>query len=196
MRMKIKAITALVCGLAAVPALNAQIKDAAVAVAETEAVVTVIKVDPKARTVTFRGPKGGVATLHLPPESQNINQVKPGQRYRMTYVESVAVEIHKGGKPSAGATQQVKVAAKGAKPGGMMVNTRQISGVIDAIDFTNRYVAIRGPQGNTVALKVADDVKLEALSAGDRIVVTYTEALAVEMVAQAPAKKPGAKKAK
>jgi len=30
--------------------------------------------------------------------------------------------------------------------------------VIDAIDFTNRYVAIRGPQGNTVALKAADDV--------------------------------------
>ena len=194
--MKIMAITAIVCGLAAVPAANAQVKDAAVAVAETEAVVTVTKVDPKARTVTFRGPKGGVATLSLPPESQNINQVKPGQQYRMTYVESVAVEIHKGGKPSAGATQQVKVAAKGAKPGGMMVNTRQISGVIDAIDFTNRYVAIRGPQGNTVALKVADDVQLEALSAGDRIVVTYTEALAVEMVAQAPAKKPGAKKAK
>ncbi len=40
-------------------------------------------------------------------------------------------------------------------------------------------------------------MKLEALSAGDRIVVTYTEALAVEMVAQAPAKKePAAKKTK
>ncbi len=195
--MKITAITAIVCGLAAVPAVNAQVKDAAIAVAETEAVVTVTKVDTKARTVTFRGPKGGIATLSLPPESQNIDQVKPGQQYRMKYMESVAVEIRKGGKPSAGESQQVKVAAKGAKPGGMMVNTRQVSGVIDAIDFTNRYVAIRGPQGNTQALKVADDVKLEALSAGDRIVVTYTEALAVEMVAQAPAKKePAAKKAK
>jgi Cu/Ag efflux protein CusF len=195
--MKLTALTALVCGLAAVPAVNAQVKDAAIAVAETEAVVTVTKVDPKARTVSFRGPKGGVATLSLPPESQNIDQVKPGQQYRMRYIESVAVEIRKGGKPSAEASQQVKVAAKGAKPGGMVVNTRQVSGVIDAIDFTNRYVAIRGPGGNSVALKVADDVKLEALSAGDRIVVTYTEALAVEWVAQAPAKKePAAKKAK
>jgi hypothetical protein len=187
--MKITAITAIVCGLAAVPVVNAQVKDAAIAVAETEAVVTVTKVDQKARTVTFRGPKGGVATLNIPPESQNLDQVKPGQQYRMKYVEAVAVEIRKGGKPSAEASRQVKVAAKGAKPGGMMVNTRQISGVIDAIDFTNRYVAIRGPQGNTQAFKVADDVKLEALSAGDRIVVTHTEALAVEMVAQAPAKK-------
>ena len=80
---------------------------------------------------------------------------------------------------------------------GLLVNTRQASGVIDAIDFTNRYVAIRGPQGNSTALKVADEVNLQALSAGDRIVVTYTEALAVEWVAQAPAKKePAAKKAK
>jgi len=187
--MKLTAIAAIACGLAAVPAVNAQIKDAAVAVAETEAVVTVTKVDPKARTVSFRGPKGGVATLTLPAESQNIDQVKPGQQYRMKYVESVAVEIHKGGKPSAGASQKVKLAPKGAKPGGMVVNTRQASGVIDAIDFTNRYVAIRGPQGNTVALKAADDVNLDALNAGDRIVVTYTEALAVEWVAQAPAKK-------
>jgi hypothetical protein len=46
-------------------------------------------------------------------------------------------------------------------------------------------------------VKVADDVKLEALSAGDSIVVTYTEALAVEWVAQAPTKKePAAKKGK
>jgi hypothetical protein len=35
---------------------------------------------------------------------------------------------------------------------------------------------------------VADDVKLDQLAAGDRIVLTHTEALAIEMVAQAPAK--------
>jgi hypothetical protein len=196
--MKLTAITAIVCGLAAIPAVNAQqVKDSAVAVAETEAIVTVTKVDPKARTVTFRGPKGNIATLSLPPESQNIDQVKAGQKYKMTYVEAVAVEIHKGGKPSAGESQQVKVAAKGAKPGGMMVRTRQVSGVIDAIDLTNRYVALRGPKGDVHSLKVADDVKLDALTAGDRIVVTHTEALAVEWVAQASTKKePAAKKAK
>jgi hypothetical protein len=47
---------------------------------------------------------------------------------------------------------------------------------------------VRGPKGNTVALKAAADVPLEGLSAGDRISVTHTEALAIEMAAQAPAK--------
>jgi len=194
--MKCK-IAAILCSLVFVPALQAQVKDGAVVVDQVEAVVTVTKVDPKARTVTFRGPKGNVATLTVPPESQNLDQVKPGQQYKMTYVEAVAVAIHKGGAPSAASGEQVKLAPKGAKPGGMIVRAAQISGVVEAIDYTNRYVAVRGPKGNTVALKAAGDVPLEQLTAGDRISVSYTEALAVEMVAQAPAKKaPAAKKDK
>jgi hypothetical protein len=55
------------------------------------------------------------------------------------------------------------------------------------VDYTNRYVAVRGPKGNVVPLKVADDVPLEQLSAGDRISVTYTEALAIK-VEEAPQK--------
>jgi hypothetical protein len=179
-----------------VPPSQAQVKDSAVVVDEIEAVVTVTKVDPKARTVTFRGPKGGVATLSVPPEAQNLDQVKPGQQYKMKYVEAVAVAIHKGGAPSATAGEQVKLAPKGAKPGGMVVRAVQVSGVIDAIDFTNRYVAVRGPKGNTQSLKAGPDVALDQLSVGDRIAITYTEALAIDMVAQAPAKKAPAKKEK
>jgi hypothetical protein len=187
-------IAALVCSLALVPLAQAQVKDGAVVVDEVEAVVTVTKVDPKARTVTFRGPKGGIATLQVPPEAQNLDQVKPGQTYKMKYVEALAVAISKGGKPSATAGEKVKLAPKGAKPGGAVVRAVQVSAVLDAIDLTNRYVAVRGPKNNTLALKVADDVPLDQLSVGDRISLTYTEALAIEMVAGAPAKKPAAAK--
>jgi hypothetical protein len=175
------AIAAVVVSLA-LPA-HAQVKDSAVAVQEVEAVVTVTKVDKKARTVTFRGPKGGVATLTVPPEAQNLDQVKPGQQYKMKYVEAVAVEIRKGGKPSATQEEKVKLAPKGGKPGGTIVRARQLAGVVDAVDYTSRYVAVRGPKGNVVSLKAADDVPLEQLSAGDRISVTYTEALTIEMAA-------------
>lgn len=168
---------------------QAQVKDSAVVVEEIEAVVTVTKVDKEARKVTFRGPKGGVATLTVPKEAQNLDQVKPGQQYKLKYVESVAVDIRKGGKPAAAASEEIKLAPKGAKPGGAIVRTVHLAGVIDAVDFTHRYVAVRGPKGNTVSLKVADNVPLDQLSAGDRISVTHTEALAIEMVAQAPAKK-------
>ena len=184
---------AVLFSLALISSAPAQVKDAAVVVDETEAVVTVTKVDTKARTVTFRGPKGGVATLTVPKEAQNLDRVKPGQQYKLKYVEAVAVAIQKGGKPAAAAAEEVKLAPKGGKPGGAMARTVHLAGVVDAIDYTNRYVAVRGPKGNTVSLKVADDVPLNELAAGDRISVTHTQALAIEMVAQAPAKKQSAK---
>jgi hypothetical protein len=193
--MKAAAIAAVVFSLAAVPVCNAQVKDSAVAVKETEAVVTVTKVDKEKRTVTFRGPKGNLGTLTVPKEGQNFDQVKAGQQYRMKYVEAVALEIRKGGKPAASTSEQVKVSPKGAKPGGIMAQTLQVSGVVDAIDFTDRYIAVRGPK-QTLSLKVADDVPLDQLAIGDLISVTHTAALAIEMVAQAPAKKaPAAKEA-
>ena len=191
--MKAAAIAAVVFSLAAVPVCNAQVKDSAVAVKETEAVVTVTKVDKEKRTVTFRGPKGNLGTLTVPKEGQNFDQVKAGQQYRMKYVEAVALEIRKGGKPAASTSEQVKVSPKGAKPGGIMAQTLQVSGVVDAIDFTDRYIAVRGPK-QTVSLKVADDVPLDQLAIGDLISVTHTAALAIEMVAQAPAKKAPAAK--
>src|SRR5262245_15005123 len=131
-------VAALACSLALMPLAQAQVKDSAVVVDEVEAVVTVSKVDPKARTVTFRGPKGGVATLQVPPEAQNLDQVKPGQQYRMKYVEAVAVAISKGGKPNATAGEQVKLAPKGSKPGGAVVRAVQVSAVIERLDLTNR----------------------------------------------------------
>ena len=76
---------------------------------------------------------------------------------------------------------------------GMVVRTEKRAVVIDAVDYTNRYIAVRGTSGQTLAMKVASDVPLEQLSAGDRITVVHTAAVAVELVPQ-PAK-PAAKKA-
>ena len=70
----------------------------------------------------------------------------------------------------------------------------ELAGVVEAIDYNERYISVRGPKGNVVPLKVAGDVDLKQIAAGDRITVTHTAALALEMVAQAPAKKAPAKK--
>jgi hypothetical protein len=169
------------------------LKDSAVVADQIDAVVTVVSVDQKSRTVTVRGPKGGVAKLNVPPEAQNLDKVKAGDRFRMKYIEAVAVAIGKGGEPASDDKRDIKVAPKGGKPGGMVVRTHTRTVVVDAVDYTNRYIAVRGTNGPAQSLKVADGVPLEQLSAGDRISVVHTEALAVELEPQ-PAK-PSAKKA-
>jgi hypothetical protein len=148
-----------------------------------EAVVTVTKVDRKGRTVTIRGPAGNLQTLAVPTEAKNLDQVKPGDRFRMTYAEAAAVALTKGGKTQAGIEEMVSLAPKGAKPGGYKVRTFNVSGVVEAIDYKRRQVSVRGPKGNIVSLPVSGEVKnLESVSVGELITVIYSEALAMEMV--------------
>ena len=160
--------------------------------AEVEALITVVAIDKEKRTVTFRGPRGNLVDMQVPPQSQNLDQVKKGSVFKIKYAEALAVSITRGGgAPSQGEEKDMKLAKKGANPGGTATRTRHISGRIEAIDLKNRYVAVRGPDNKTESLQVGDDVKLEQLQVGDRITVAYTQALALEMVPQA---KPAAKK--
>ena len=182
---------ALLLALAA-PVGAQQIKDGAMAVEQNEAVVTVLSVDVAKRTVTIRGPKGNVETLDVPQESQNLDKVKQGDRFKLRYIEAVAVGIAKGGAPEQSESRDVKVSPKGGTPGGMIVRTQKRSVMIDAVDYKNRYIAVRGTSGQTQALKVAEDVPIEQISAGDRVSIVYTQAVVAEMIQQ-PAK-PAAKK--
>jgi len=162
---------------------------------QVEAIVTVTKVDKQARKVTFRGPKGNLATLDVPPEAQNLDRVKAGDRYKMAYAEAVAVTLTRGGQPQQTAEERVALAPKGANPGGAKMRTQTVSGVIDAIDYKNRQIALRGPKGNTVSLPVSSDVKdFESVKVGDMITVVYTQALLLSMVPQDEAKKQATKK--
>lgn len=161
-----------------------------IAADKVEAVVTVTKVDQKARTVTVRGPKGNLETLAVPPEAQNLDRVKPGDRFKLTYAEAMVIALTKGGKPSASVEDVVQVAPKGGTPGGFKVRTHQLSVVVEAIDYKKRQVSLRGPKGNIVALPVSDEVKdFESVKVGDKLSIVYSQALAIEMVAQEKPKK-------
>ncbi len=160
---------------------------------EVEALVTVVSIDKAKRTVVFRGPRGNEVELQVPPESQNLDQVKKGSVFRVKYAEAVAIAITRGGgAPSKGDEQNMQLAKKGANPGGTATRTLHVSGVIEAIDLKGRYVAVRGP-ARSVSLQVGNDVKLEELKVGDRISIAYTQGLALEMVPQEKPK-PAAKK--
>ena len=158
--------------------------------AEVEALVTVVGIDKEKRIVTFRGPRGNLVDMQVPQQAQNLDQVKKGSVFKVKYAEALAVAITRGGAPAKGSEENMKLAKKGANPGGVATRTSFVSGRVEAIDMKNRFISVRGPE-RTVALEVGSDVKLEELQIGDRITVAYTQALALEMV---PQPKPAAKK--
>ncbi|HYH41050.1 MAG TPA: hypothetical protein VD867_03625 [Burkholderiales bacterium] len=186
---------AVVSAFLVTPAAVAQVKDGVVAVAATEAVVKVISVDRKARTATVRGPNGGTVVLNVPPDAQNFDRVKPGALFKVRYLESVALVLSKGGEASAGGMRKVTLAPKGGTPGGTISETHQVTGTVEAVDYKSRAIAVKGPGGKIVALKVADEARnLDEIHVGDTISLVYAQALAMEMVPQESTAAPAAKK--
>jgi hypothetical protein len=71
------------------------------------------------------------------------------------------------------------------KPASRVEDTRQVSTVatVQSIDQQNREITLKGPRGNVVTCKVDERVKnLSRVHQGDRVAVTYTESLAVQVV--------------
>jgi hypothetical protein len=167
----------------------------AVAVQESEAIVELVSIDRKTRHATVRGPTGATFTFIVPAEAQNLDRVKPGDKFKARYTEALALSLNKGGVASESGGRTVKVAPKGGTPGGTIVQTKQITALITAIDRPTRTITVQGPQKNEMALKVADEVKsFDDMAVGDTIGITYVEAVALQMIAEGGSAKSDAKK--
>jgi hypothetical protein len=71
-------------------------------------------------------------------------------------------------------------AAKGDKPGGVVVEAVDVAATVQAIDRTKRTVTLKGPDGKSVTTRVDPSVKaLDALKVGDVVHARYTEAIAI-----------------
>lgn len=61
-------------------------------------------------------------------------------------------------------------------------NTVSMSATVEAVDLATRMVSLRGENGRTATVHVTDEVRnLEQIEPGDRVVVTYFEALAARL---------------
>jgi len=62
-----------------------------------------------------------------------------------------------------------------------MAKLVKVTAVVDAVDLKNRIVTLTGPEGNVFSVLVDERVKnLPQVKAGDKLVVEYYEALAVD----------------
>ena len=146
--------------------------------------VTVVKVDLDNRIVTVRGPEGKVVDLKVSDEVRNLPQVHKGDQIVAKYYESVAVEVLKpGAKSETSSADAVGRAPLGAKPGGIAASTDTIVATIQKIDRETQMVTLKGPKGKTVEVHVKDPKRLEGVKKGDKVQITYTQALAISVEA-------------
>jgi hypothetical protein len=88
----------------------------------------------------------------------------------------------KAGEPAPqGDAGLVALAPQGAKPGGLMANTVQITAKVKAIDLKAHKATLEFPDGSSKTFAVRKDVDLTKGKVGDEVVIRATEALAVSV---------------
>jgi Cu/Ag efflux protein CusF len=159
----------------------------------TETATAVVQaLDLKTRRVTLKDEDGKLFSFVAGDHVRNLAQVHVGDKVKVTYTESLALEVKRadGSAPDATASTSMSRAAPGEKPAGTVAGVVTASAVIVAIDRETNRVTLKGPEGNFQVLQVKDPKKLENVQVGDMVYATYTESvgISVESVPPAPAK--------
>ena len=160
-----------------------------VAAAAVQVSATVLEIDHATRSVTLKAADGREESFIVDEAVKNLGQVNKGDVVTVTYAESLAYEVKKGG--ASGSAAEVAVGAgtaqPGEKPAGVVAREVTVTVTITAIDETAPTVTFTGPQGNARTVKVNDPAKLKDVKVGDQVDITYTQAIALS-VEKAPAK--------
>jgi DNA-binding beta-propeller fold protein YncE len=149
---------------------------------------TISAIDKATRTITLKGPKGEEQKVVAGPEVKNFDQLKVGDVVQAQFLESLVLELKKGGGLAVAKTEQSGgVAAKpGEKPAGAAGRQVTVVGNVTKVDAATQTVTVKGPE-RTVDLKVRDPEQFKLVAVGDQIQATYTEAVAVAVTPSAKA---------
>jgi putative lipoic acid-binding regulatory protein len=144
---------------------------------------TVEKIDYEKRVATLKGPHGNLIDIKVDKAAKNLDQVKVGDQVIAEYYETTAIFVRKSNEPAGAAeVAMVEMAPKGKKPAGIVVNITEVTATVEAIDYHNRTVTLRGPQGKMATLNVDPRVKkFKQVKVGDELVVRHTEAIAIKV---------------
>jgi Cu/Ag efflux protein CusF len=148
--------------------------------AEVTKTAVIQAIDTKNRIVTLKTADGVVGDVLCGPDVQRFDALKVGDKVTFRYQESIVYAIQKPGatppQESANITR-----AEGAKPGGTI--SRQMTATVTVLEIDTKVpsVTISTADGNKMSFKVENVKNLEGVKVGDKVQITYTQALAISV---------------
>lgn len=151
---------------------------------------TVQAIDPTTREMTLQGPRGPV-NIQVDPGVKNLENVHVGDTVTVSYYEGIATQMSKGGKTvkSPATSTFALPSSSSAHPGGGFGSSMTTTVTIEAVNPVDHTVAFRGTDGRlrTVAVQSPNMRHfVRTLQPGDKVDVTYTESVAVNITPSSP----------
>lgn len=153
-----------------------------------EVAATVEKIDVARRLVTLKPASGESFTVELGPEVRNLPQMKVGDRVVARYFEAIGASLvaadAAGSRDGATIDLGAARAEPGQRPAGAIGTRASVPVTISAVNRSTNTVSFFGDDGLVRALTVQTpeaQAFIARLKPGDRVLVTFTEALAISV---------------
>jgi Cu/Ag efflux protein CusF len=153
--------------------------------AKDEVVVkaTIDGIDHDTRVITFKDKDGNSWDVVAGPEVRRFDELKVGDVVTFRTTEATVYQVRKPGEAAAPSAKDAPaiVRTPGAKPGGVKTEQETKVVTIKEVNQKTKGVTIQTEDGKTMSMKVEDSKLLKGLAAGDRVVITYTKAVAISI---------------
>lgn len=140
---------------------------------------TIVAIDQATRSVTLRYQNGEEDTFTVGPEVKRFAELKKGDTIKATYTESVVMEVRKPGATGPAGTAGVAAARDKAKPGGAIAAIQTATVTVKAVDAAAGSITVTTSDGHTMRRHVENKKNLEGVKVGDKIDITYSQAVLV-----------------
>jgi Cu/Ag efflux protein CusF len=172
--------------VAAVWALGAGLAFAQEPITKSQSVsatVTVQAIDSANRRLTLRNEKGEEESYIVGPGVERFNEIKVGDKVKMTYVESIVFQVRKPGEPVDKAGVDAAITrSKSAMPGATISVQEKQTVTVKAVDPAVPSITVTTEDGRTITRKIEQKKYLEGVKPGDKIDITYTEAILTSVI--------------
>jgi hypothetical protein len=139
---------------------------------------TVEAIETSSRQIYLKKPDGNTEVVYVPQEVKRFDTLKIGDKITAKYYENVVLRVQPpGSKPVDDASRAVTPAATG----GTAARQRTITATISAIDMKVPSISFSGPRGWNYSTKVEDKAALAKVKVGDKVDITWTEAMLVSI---------------
>ncbi|HMD36693.1 MAG TPA: hypothetical protein VKH42_17085 [Vicinamibacterales bacterium] len=138
--------------------------------------VTVEAIEKASREVTVKKPDGTYSVFYVPPSIKRFDTLTIGDKVTAKYYENLVLQVKKPDEKSVDRSA-TKTTPSREGAAATAAHQRTITATITAIDMKVPSITFSGPNGWTYSSKVEDKEALSKVKVGDRVDITWTDAM-------------------
>jgi len=145
------------------------------------ATATVEAIDHAARQLTIKRDNGEYSTITVPAGVTRFDAIKVGDKVTARYYDNIVLRLKLPGEKDVDSDSAALTPGSGAKPGATAATQRTITATITEINMKVPSITFTGPNNWKYSSRVEDKAALQKVKVGDKVDITWTEAVMVSL---------------